>query len=257
MQIYVISLPDSLDRQQFIKSQLDSRRTPFEFIPAVNGRALSEVERNSLYDSSKAKSYKRELTHGEIGCALSHKFVYEKMIKDNVKQAVILEDDITLKPDFFLLLQYLEKLPAAGYTIKLERFNWEKINDDNVKCGRFTPWHKISLNGGGYYIGQPLYNPTLTWGYYIDLAAAKKLYSIMPKVFLASDAWWFYRKFIKLRMISKAVISNNDEIFNSLIGEREYNHNKVKAKNRMLKKVYQQTRNNIKNALKLFFYIFK
>jgi hypothetical protein len=47
--------------------------------------------------------------------------------------------------------------------------------------------------------------------------------ALLPKVFLTSDAWWYFRKHIKLRMINRTLIGNNDDIFESIIGERERN----------------------------------
>ncbi len=252
MKIYVITLPDSLDRQQFIKSQFDSHNTPFEFVSAVYGKGLTETEKENLYDYKKAKFFSRELTPGEIGCSLSHRSIYEKMVKEGTERAVILEDDITLRPDFFDLLHALGELPIKKYIIKLERFNWSIKNENNVKRGHFTPWHRIKLTGE-YFIGQPLANPSLTWGYYIDLAAAKKLYSVMPKVFLVSDSWWYYRKFISLRMINKPVISNNDEIFDSIIGERDSFQVTPETKTTFFEKICKFPKKLIK-LLKWIFY---
>ena len=251
LKIYVISLPKSLERQQFVKSQLDSHNMPFEFISAIYGKDLTETEKEKLYDCKKAKFFSGELTPGELGCALSHRSIYEKMIKEGTERAIILEDDVTLRPDFFDLLQPLSELPIKKYIIKLERCYWSIKNENNVKYGHFTPWRRIKLCGE-YFIGQPLANPTLTWGYYIDLPAAQALYSIMPRVFLVADSWWYYRKFISLRMINKPVISNNDEIFGSIIGERDSTQITPETKITFSEKIYSL----IKKIIKLFKWIF-
>ena len=252
MKIYVINLPDSLDRRQHIKSQLDSSNMPFEFISAVDVRNLSEIEQKNLYDCEKAKLYKRELTLGEIGCALSHRAVYKKMIDENIDRAIILEDDITLKPEFYNLLQYFDKLPIKRYVIKFERLKQEIIDDNNFKCARFTPWYRMKISNE-YFTGQPLYSPTLTWGYYIDLAAARKLYSIMPKVFLVADAWWYYRKFIIIRMLNKAVISTNDDQFVSTIGNRNFYANTPGIK----KTFFYFLKKEIKDFIRMFLLVFE
>jgi len=251
MKIFVISLSESTDRQQFIKTQLDKNNTSFDFITAVNGKELTDSEKEKLYDDKKAKKIRRELTPGEIGCALSHKTIYDKMIKENIKRAVILEDDITIKTDFYDLLQYFEKIPLNKYIIKLERFNWENNNENNEVSGNFTQWHRKRVNKE-YFIGQPINNPTLTWGYYIDLEAAKILYSLMPKVFLVADAWWYFRKYINLRMINKALLSNNDDIFNSLIGERNYIFSNYKKKY-----MFYKMKTLLKKTIKLFILLLK
>jgi|TergutMp193P3_1026864.scaffolds.fasta_scaffold562664_2 GR25 family glycosyltransferase involved in LPS biosynthesis len=64
------------------------------------------------------------------------------MIRDSTQRAIILEDDITLIPTFFILLQYFEKLSINKYIIKLERFHLGE-DENNEKHGHFIPWHKI------------------------------------------------------------------------------------------------------------------
>ena len=218
IKIFVISLPDSTERQKSIKTQLDNNFLPFEFITAVDGKKLTGLDIDGLYDLEKAKKIDRELSPGELGCALSHKNVYKKMVENNIERAIILEDDIILKPIFYELIKLLTTFPIKNYVIKLERTYYGKNIDNNVKTSHFTPWHRIKLTDE-YFIGQPLSNPTLTWGYYIDIKAAVKLLSIMPKVFLVADSWWYYRNFIFLRMINRAVIENNEKDFYSIIGD--------------------------------------
>jgi glycosyl transferase, family 25 len=38
----------------------------------------------------------KEMTDGEIGCALSHKMMYEDVIKNNFRRVLILEDDVVI-----------------------------------------------------------------------------------------------------------------------------------------------------------------
>jgi glycosyl transferase family 25 len=202
-------------------SQFKDHNIPFEFITGIDGRKLSKNEMDAYYDGKKAGQYENELTSGEIGCSLSHRLAYQTIVTRQINRSIILEDDAILTDNFFDLFKYFDSLPLNGYIIKLERFNGAQKNTDNKKTGHFTPWHRIDLNGD-YFIGQPLHNPHLTWGYYIDLKAARIMLSLMPKIFLAADGWWYFRKYIKLRMINKAIITNDDAVFPSIIGEREY-----------------------------------
>lgn len=45
---------------------------------------------------------------GEYGCALSHLQVYEKIIKDNLDFALILEDDVILNKNIFKIIDFLK-----------------------------------------------------------------------------------------------------------------------------------------------------
>jgi glycosyl transferase family 25 len=189
---------------------------PFEFLFGVDGRKLSQEKINIVYDTEKAKKYDGELSRGEIGCALSHRLAYERMIKNNIERAIILEDDIKLKNDFFLILDLLKKTPVNNYIIKLDKFYFTQTEEDNGLLARFTPWHRIALNKE-YSIRQPLNDPTLTWGYYIDIKAAYTLFNLSHKIFVVSDAWYYFKHFIKLRIINKSLVDSNTN-FESIIG---------------------------------------
>lgn len=216
MKIFIITLPKEKRRQNHIQSIFDTKGVPFEFLFGVDGRELSQEEIYILYDAEKAKKYDGELSRGEIGCALSHRLAYEHMIKNNIEHALILEDDISIKDDFFVIIDLLEKIPTNSYVIKLDKFYSKQTGEDNSRHAHFTPWHRIMLNKE-YNIRQPLHDPTLTWGYYIDIKAAYSLFNLSQKVFLPSDAWYYFKRFIKLRIINKSLINNNIN-FESIIG---------------------------------------
>ncbi|MGL4601027.1 MAG: glycosyltransferase family 25 protein [Plesiomonas sp.] len=97
--IYVVSLSSEINRRQSIKNKLDFLMLNFEFVDAVDFRfeksadvinEISEYEFNSP----------RDMTSAEIGCALSHRNVYKKIIADNIDYGVVLEDDAVLNGDF-------------------------------------------------------------------------------------------------------------------------------------------------------------
>ncbi len=101
MQVYVISLKDSVDRQKSITAQCEKLDINPIFIEAVNGKNLSKSEISQYCNQEKAKQlFGRELLLGEIGCALSHLNIYQKMLDDNISCAVIFEDDAIIKSNF-------------------------------------------------------------------------------------------------------------------------------------------------------------
>jgi glycosyl transferase family 25 len=212
IKIFVITLPLSRERQEAISMQLNSLGLQFEFIYGVNGKTLTENELERVYDDNKARKYlKRSMTRGEIGCALSHRLIYNMMVHDNIKRAVILEDDSALKKEFFTVMKQLERIKIDNYVIKLERPNSERDSLELV----YTPWRQIRLNNK-YKIVYPLSSVFLTWGYYIDILAAQTILNTDNKVFLIADAWEHLRRIIKLRIINYAVVECND-VFESTI----------------------------------------
>ena len=69
-----------------------------EFVTAVDGRALTEEER-SAYDRDRAlRTYGVEMMPSEIGCYLSHHRLYERMVRERIDVALILEDDVRIDP---------------------------------------------------------------------------------------------------------------------------------------------------------------
>lgn len=90
---YVINLARSSDRRERISTELTNLGVDFEIFDAVDGFQLTD-EDMALY--SRARSRReggRELSVGEIGCALSHLRLYQKLVSSNHDEFLILEDD--------------------------------------------------------------------------------------------------------------------------------------------------------------------
>ena len=74
--------------------------TPYEIVPAFDGRigsplppGLSEYKGWNLGSASDNSWWNRPMLPGEIGCAISHYWVYNRIIVDKVETALILEED--------------------------------------------------------------------------------------------------------------------------------------------------------------------
>ena len=94
---FVINLVHAVKRRAHMEEQLQAQGIQAEFIDAVNGRQMSETERQSHLNSEKMKDIGWKLSPAEIGCALSHLKVYKLMVERQLPYAIILEDDIELK----------------------------------------------------------------------------------------------------------------------------------------------------------------
>lgn len=101
MRLFVINLPQQVDRRNLMMAQLKVARTVAELISAVDGRALSVEEVQANYDDAGARAaLGRSMSRGEIGCALSHQSIYRRMIDQGLPWAVILEDDALVGGEF-------------------------------------------------------------------------------------------------------------------------------------------------------------
>jgi glycosyl transferase family 25 len=101
--IFVITLPDEYERQEFMEKQIKATGLPFEFVYGINGKRLGSENINACYDAERCRNYyfkrtgiKRNLTPGEIGCSLSHRSIYNKIVKENIQRAIVLEDDVII-----------------------------------------------------------------------------------------------------------------------------------------------------------------
>jgi GR25 family glycosyltransferase involved in LPS biosynthesis len=101
--IFVINLSKDLERRAFMKSQLERLQLPFEFINGFYGDDKIVLE--SCDDALAVKEHGKVLMKGEKGCAYSHRYVYEKMLREDAPCALILEDDAVLPDDFRAVLQ--------------------------------------------------------------------------------------------------------------------------------------------------------
>ena len=96
MRTFVINLKKDTQKRKDIQDSFDSKQIPFEFFNAVDGKTLSKYPVNlNWYDPW----YNYHITCGEVGCALSHVGIWEKMIEENIEKALIFEDDIDILND--------------------------------------------------------------------------------------------------------------------------------------------------------------
>ena len=189
---YIINLAKSTVRKQYMEDLLSSY--PFldvEFVKAVDGRLLSEEERRSSFDYVRSMTiYGRTMNAGEVGCALSHRIVYEKLTASSDPYALVLEDDISIQRDLNLLP--LEKIDEVMQTSKSRVL---------MLSGDYSFYKKESII--------KIYSAVGAYAYIINKAAAKKILSIDPPCCVADD-WMFYkRRGIKLFAIYPYMIDAN------------------------------------------------
>lgn len=114
MKIFIINLEHAHERRDSVERQMAALGLEYEFIPAVYGKHLSPEERAQKYDDSKAfRNQCRSLVDAEIGIALSHINIYERIINEDISSACILEDDVILPENFAEMLSLLEETVSA------------------------------------------------------------------------------------------------------------------------------------------------
>jgi glycosyl transferase family 25 len=211
---FIISLPKDKNRREYLGSQLDKLDVPYSIVNAVHGAALSADELAASYDRKKAlRLFNRELSKGEIGCALSHITIYRKMVAENIPYALVLEDDANiLDEDLSGTLAKLAQLhsaeePAAILLSRVERYNANK---------------KVQLDEGRCVY--EAYRGVCAHAYFITRAAAEILARNLYPAYVVADKWeYFQENFIAVEALVPYAIGLTSASLSSSIdaqGER-------------------------------------
>ena len=95
--IFVVTIARATERQQQIKERLQDLN--FEFFYGIDKQehSMEELKQQGLYSEKKAKQfhrYDKEMTHGEVACALSHKNLWQLIIENKYEKVLVFEDDV-------------------------------------------------------------------------------------------------------------------------------------------------------------------
>ncbi|MGB7537541.1 MAG: glycosyltransferase family 25 protein [Anaerolineales bacterium] len=116
--IWVLNLKQDTHRLQFMRRQLRGLKLPFTVIEAVDGSLLTPAELG-LYSKDRAAQYsKRELSPGEIATSLSHAGMWERLLREKLKEVLIFEDDVLIAGALVDILRSRNRFPK----------DWEFIN---------------------------------------------------------------------------------------------------------------------------------
>jgi len=113
--IYVVTLERSTDRHQKMQMILEGLDFSFFYGTDKKDLTIDQLLEEGIYDEKKAKSLHKKdkpMNTSQIGCAWSHRLVYEDMLANNYKKALILEDDVLLKKEGLAQIEeMLQQLP--------------------------------------------------------------------------------------------------------------------------------------------------
>jgi len=111
--IFIINLDKDINKRKYMLSLCKKLSLDCHIFNAINGYLLKEEEIKKKYSENKAISeFGKPLTLGEIGCFLSHLSIYKKMIEENIEEAIVLEDDVSLTNNFKKIINYIYVSPS-------------------------------------------------------------------------------------------------------------------------------------------------
>ena len=173
--VYVVNLDKDSDRLENIKNQCKKENIKFNRFSAVNGNLLNI---DTLVKNNKLRLYKNSFNHnkngrsslkGSIGCALTHKKIWEKVAKSD-KNTLVFEDDIILPNNFW------DKL---NKNIKDVPNNWDIIYLGGVRIygSRISKNIVKAISTKNNY-----WNNCGTYSYIINPSSANKLLNIINPI---------------------------------------------------------------------------
>lgn len=219
LKTFLINLDRRPDRLDFIKKQLDDLGIIFERISAIDGNNCSDEQLQFFNRTKFSLECKRQLVPGEIGCALSHRLVWQQMVDNQIPYALILEDDIEIdsrltailsNPQNYQHLDFLNLAIKEPYEINVEavqactdnqqwirphfwqsRRLWQQMeNKGKVRWKIF----KIHSCGNGIYTCECNPAPALACCYIISLQAAREFLSTSENIFYPIDKVWHHSR---------------------------------------------------------------
>lgn len=121
--VFLINLAKSTERLKKSSARLAAQNIQFERIPAIDGTKLTNAEIQAHYSSQlNSKQYYRNLGYGEIGCFLSHRLAWQKIVEQKLPYAIVLEDDFQLVGDLSAVFSTIDSLKCDWQLLKLAAY---------------------------------------------------------------------------------------------------------------------------------------
>lgn len=192
MKTYIINLKESCERRKRVLEEV--AKYPFmdvELVEAVNGRTLTQQETVERFDVATFECrYQRMPQPGEIGCTLSQRLCYQKLLDSTEEVALILEDDA-----FFVSPDAVESVITESARL---------ITGKEAGMVLFTPEHIYYRKGqtltGGYKI-HVVFQGYGTSAYLVNRKAAERILRIKRPSIVADDHQFMRIKGIDVRVV--------------------------------------------------------
>lgn len=219
MKFFIINLEQDIEKREKITALCESFGLDYEIIPAVYGKALSEDEISELVApiEEQLKYLRKPLNRGEIGCSLSHKKCYEEIVKRDLKEAIILEDDAIFNKELIDFINSIDKNLPSDLDLLLLGHYWQQYRDDGYTIN--TPYSlRYKKEISKWTIRKIIGRGNGTHGYYINKKGALKLLEKMKKIYIAADHYTSNTNYVNVYAIYPTVV-NVDINFQSTINE--------------------------------------
>lgn len=175
MRTYLINLDRSPERLARMDRILGELGLDYERVPAIDGLALPEAEICRHNEVAL-----QPLSAGEIGCFLSHRAAWMRMVEAGLPHALILEDDLHFSEAARSFLAREDWIPGDADIVKIETTGRRTVlGRTGIAIGT---GHSLSVLRGKHYC---------TGGYVISLACARRLVEEHASIPMPVDEFLF------------------------------------------------------------------
>lgn len=195
------------------------------FTDAIMATRMNDKE---VYAHTIANTF---LSKGEVGCALSHKKVYEEFLRTNENSIAIFEDDIKFSDE--CTIETIKKIMGivnhmtrpAVVVLQKSIYHHKKLH--NVKDNLFI------------YSARNLF---CTHGYIINRAGAESILKVQSPIRFEIDAFKFYYWLgaLDLFCLNEDLVIQDEAQVSNIKAERHEVYNRTALKNKAYKELYTE-----------------
>jgi glycosyl transferase family 25 len=182
---YVLNLPRSVERRDFITAQLARANLEYEIVDGIDGRDLDLDDPELVTPEARQEA---DFRPGVAGCALGHLKIYQKVLADGAEVALVLEDDAALPSDLQARIEAVTRHMHGPEVVLLNFYS------PREPC--LLSRHGSVDLGSSRLLAFPidLRQPTSTAAYLITREACEKMAKAVVPVRAHADDWdYFYR----------------------------------------------------------------
>lgn len=214
--VYIINMPKDILRKEKIVSLCESYSffLDFEVVEAIDGYNLHQYKFDESYNKDIALKYlNRNLTKGEIGCLLSHVFIYHKMLKENIEKALILEDDVIFEQNLLDFLSIVNDIKLDWDILLCGHYSF--YLEDKEISSPISFWNRIKL-AKGFCLHRLANYGYGTHAYVINNRGASNLLEHLTEFYLPIDHYTNSREFCNVYALNPTVAKVNTNFISGM-----------------------------------------